>query len=148
MSSSLYGVYYYFQNQTTHSEYRLSHALSYHTMCLPTDTHTAPPPLVCIVQAPAPRAQQGSILGLDKLAAQKSAEKQAALEAAGLGGGSGRGSARGGGGVLSFADLDAASGEDRSVAVGVGSEAGAADDDDDDDDGGTSRGGAGQKGSR
>lgn len=63
-------------------------------------------------QAPAPRTQQGSILGLDKLAAQKSAEKQAALEAAGLAGG-GRGSAKAGGGgrgALSFADLDSAPG--------------------------------------
>lgn len=58
-----------------------------------------------------PRTQQGSMLGLDKLAAQKNAEKQAALEAAGLGGSS-RGSAKvgggGGGGALSFVDLDSA----------------------------------------
>lgn len=57
-----------------------------------------------IHQAPAPRTQQASILGLDKLAAQKNAEKQAALEAAGLGGGRGKGSR----GALSFVDLDTA----------------------------------------
>lgn len=85
-----------------------------------------------------PRTQQGSILGLDKLAAQKSAEKQAALEAAGLGGRSSRGSAKGGsGGALSFADLDAAPGEDRSAPSGNG----VTDDD-------ASRGDAGQKESR
>eukprot|EP00904_Undaria_pinnatifida_P006256 jgi/Undpi1/2760/HiC_scaffold_14.g06137.m1 len=66
-------------------------------------------------QAPTPRVQQVSVLGLDKLAAQQRAEKQAALEA--VGGGKGGGTNRSTaprGGALSFADQE--SGEDRGVS--------------------------------